>query len=180
MKRMRTTLAAVLVAGLVLGATACGGGGSSDETSTGDALKSSAESTTTTEKSSGTQSTSDMGTGLDSRGNAGDCLEAAGAYATIGLSILTYMGGATPAQLAELQAQVDEIKGQIPASIQDDFQVFADGIAEYASAMQGVDMSNILDPSVQDELTKASEALDSPEMTEAQANIEAYFDANCS
>jgi hypothetical protein len=177
MNRMRTKLAAVLVAGLVLGAGACGGGSKNDESSTGDAIKSSAETTTTTAKTSTTKSTSDLSGGLS---GAGDCLQAAGAYATIGLSILTYMGGATPAQLAELQTQVDQLKGEIPAELRDDFQVFADGIAEYASAMQNVDMSNILDPGVQDDLNRASEALDSPEMTEAQANIDAYFNENCS
>ena len=177
MQRTRAKVAAVLMAGLVLAAGACGGS-KKDESSTGDAVKGTVETTTTTAASK-TKST-DMSDALDQLGGSGDCLQAAGAYATIGLSILTYMGGATPAQIAELQSQVDDLKGEIPSEIRDDFQVFADGIAEYASAMQGVDMSNILDSDVQDQMQKASDALDSPEMTKAQANIDAYFSENCS
>ena len=179
MNRMRTTLAAVLVAGLVLGATACGGGSKQRRDLHGRRGQVQCREHDHHREELGHPEHERPGQ-LDSLGDAGDCLEAAGAYATIGLSILTYMGGATPAQLAELQAQVDDIKGQIPASIQDDFQVFADGIAEYASAMQGVDMSNILDPSVQDEPEQGQRGARLAEMTEAQANIEAYFDANCS
>jgi hypothetical protein len=90
------------------------------------------------------------------------------------------MGGAPPDQIAELESQVEELQGEIPSEIREDFQVFADGVASYAAAMEGVDMSNLLDPDVTDALDEASEALESPEMTEAQANIDAYFAENCS
>ena len=38
---------------------------------------------------------------------------------------------------------------------------------------------NILDPATQQALEEASEALEAPEVTEAQANIEAYLEREC-
>lgn len=178
MNRTRTKLAAVLVAGLVLGAGACGGGGSNDETSTGDALKSSAESTTTTESSSGSKSTSDMSDSLDGlNALGGDCMTAGLAYFALSMQALGASFGMSEADLAEMQSSISELKTEIPSAIEDDFNTYADALSAYANAMKGMDMSDLMSGSSQAE--EAAKILETPEVKEAQADIEAYFDAEC-
>ncbi len=179
MNRTRTKVAAVLMAGLVLGAAACGSSSKNDASSNGDAIKSSDATTTSTTARSTTTTSGSSSSGLDSLGGAGDCLQAAGAYAAVSLQLLQYLGGATQSQISDLESQIGQLKAEIPSAIQSDFDTYSAGIKAYADAMQGVDMSNILDPSVQSKLEAAGNALDTPEMKTAQANIEAYFDKNC-
>jgi hypothetical protein len=177
MNRMRTKLAAVLVAGLVLGAGACGGGSKSTESSTGDAVKSSSESTTTTEKSSSTKSTSELSDSLNSLGGAGNCMTAGLAYFALSMQALGASFGMSESDLADMQSSISELKGEIPAAIQSDFNTYAAALSQYADAMKGMDMSDLMNGSSQAE--DAAKILETPEVKQAQANIEAYFDKEC-
>jgi hypothetical protein len=46
--------------------------------------------------------------------------------------------------------------------------------------MQGVDMSNLLDPGTASKLEAASAKLDTPQVKQAQDNINSYFSTHCS
>jgi hypothetical protein len=179
MNRMRTKLAAVLVAGLVLGAGACGGGSKKEESSTGDAIKSSAETTTTTESSSssGSESTNELTDSLSSLGGAGDCMTAGLAYFALSMQALGASFGMSESDLADMQSSISELKAEIPSAIEADFTTFANALSEYANAMKGMDMSDLMSGSSQAE--DAAKILETPEVTQAQANIEAYFDKEC-
>jgi len=179
MNRMRTKLAAVLVAGLVLGAGACGGGSKSDETSSGDALKSSSESTTTTESSSSSGSSSGDINDLDDAMNAlgGDCMTAGLAYFALSMQALGASFGMSEADLAEMESSISELKTEIPSAIEDDFNTYADALTQYANAMKGMDMGDLMSGSSQAE--EAAAILETPEVKQAQENIDAYFDKEC-
>lgn len=179
MNSMRTKLAAVLVAGLVLGAGACGGGSKSDESSSGDAIKSSAETTTTAEKSSSSKSSNsnDLADSLNSLGGAGDCMTAGLAYFALSMQALGASFGMSEADLADMQSSISELKAEIPSAIEKDFTTFADALSEYANAMKGMDMGDLMSGSSQAE--DAAKILEKPEVKQAQANIEAYFDKEC-
>lgn len=179
MNRMRTKLAAVLLAGLVLGAGACGGGSKSDESSSnGDAIKSSAETTTTTaEKSSSTKSTSDSANSLGDLAGAGDCMTAGLAYFALSMQAVGAAFGMSEADLADMQTSIGELKAEIPSAISSDFATYADALSEYANAMKGMDMGDLMSGSSQAE--EAGKILETPEVKQAQANIEAYFDEQC-
>ena len=181
MNRIGTRVAAVLVAGLLLGATACGGG--DDSSSDGDAIQASAESSTTTADES-TSGSGDLGDLSDELGDldgmlGGDCLSTSMAFLSLSLAPLGFMGGASEADIAELETQLDDLSGEIPEEISGDFETYAAGIQAYADAMKGMDSSNILDPEVQSQMEEAGAELETPEMEEAQANIEAYFEQEC-
>jgi hypothetical protein len=177
MNSMRTKVAALLVAGLVLGAGACGGGSKKDETSTGDAVKSSAvENTTTTESSSSSNNSSDdLNDSLSALG--GDCMQAGLAYFALSMQALGASFGMSESDLAEMQTSISELKAEIPSAIQSDFTTYADALSEYANAMKGMDMSDLMNGSSQAE--DAAKILETPKVKEAQANIEAYFDKEC-
>jgi hypothetical protein len=180
MNRIGTRVAAVLVAGLLLGATACGGG--DDSSSDGDAIQASAESSTTTADGS-TSGSDDLGDLSDELGDlgelGGDCLSSSMAFLSLSMAPLGFMGGASEADIAELEGQVDDLSGEIPEEIRGDFETYAAGIQAYADAMKGMDSSNILDPEFQSQMEEAGAELETPEMEEASANIEAYFAAEC-
>jgi hypothetical protein len=184
MNRMGAKAAAVLIAGLLVGATACGGGTKKEESSgTGDAVSATVQPTTTTERSTATTASSganDLSGAMGQLGSAGDCLQAASAYAQVGLSMLQYLGGASSDQISQLESQINDLKPQIPSEIQGDFATFSAAVQAYASAMQGVDMSNILDSGVQSKLEEAGAKLETPEVKQAQSNIDEYFNTHCS
>jgi len=121
------------------------------------------DETTTTKKSSttteGTDSTSDSDSGDDvpALGDLGDCLEVSLTYAGLFLGA-TF---ATDEQMAEIEQSLEEIKGKVPADIQDDMEVIAQGMAD-ADGIVGL-----------------GEFMDSDEFKEADANIQAYFEETC-
>jgi hypothetical protein len=185
MNRMGAKAAAVLMAGLLLGATACGGSTKKEESSgTGQAVTATtAQSTATTASSSGSSSNSELNKLTDELnnlgGNAGDCVNAGLAFAALALAPLTFMSGGSQADISKLEADTEQLRASIPAAVQSDFDTYAAGIKAYAEAMQGVSLDNIADPSVQAKLEAASNKLDTPQMKTASDNIQAYFDATC-
>jgi hypothetical protein len=171
----RNKVLAVLVAGLmVVAAAACGGGDDGAEVqSTSDA--------TTAERDRSGGSESDLDEALDSLGGLdGDCAQVGLAYATISLGALGAMfGGAmSDDEMQEMEDELADLDVDIPDEIADDFEVLRDAFAEFAEGTSGLS-GNLLDPEYQEQLEKAGEALDSPEVEEAQANIEAYLEREC-
>lgn len=173
MNRMGAKAAAVLMAGLLVGATACGGGSKNEESSgTGDAVT----ATTSASSSSGSGSSSDdMSDALDAMG--GDCMKAGLAYFALSMSALGASFGASEADLAEMQSSIDELKGEIPSEIEDDFTTYANALEEYANAMKGMDMGDIMSGSADAE--NAAAILETPEVKQAQENIDKYFEETC-
>jgi hypothetical protein len=172
MNGMRAKVAALLVVGLVLAAGACGGGSSSDDAATGDAVQA--------ESSSGGDSSSsgdinDLSDAMDALG--GDCMQAGLAYFALSMQALGASFGMSESDIADMEQSMDELKAEIPSEIEDDFNVFADALSEYASAMQGMNLGDLMSGS--SEAEDAAAILETPEVKEAQANIEAYFDENC-
>ncbi len=68
---------------------------------------------------------------------------------------------ATDEQKAELEQQLGEIKGKVPADIQDDMDVISQGMANA------------------DGFAELGQFLDSDEFKQADANIKQYFEQTC-
>ena len=119
------------------------------------------ETSTTRRSTTTTVSESDAGdtdvSDIPALGDLGDCLEVSLTYAGL------FLGAAfaTDEQRAELEQQLDEIKGKVPADIQDDMDVISQGMAD-ADGIVGL-----------------GEFLDSDEFKEADANIQQYFEDSC-
>lgn len=171
----RTKFAAVMVVGLlVVALSACGGGGSAPE------VVSSNEPATSDGGSSGGSSSGDLRDAIpDIVGDeAQACLEIGLAYASLSLSMLGTAFGADQADVDEMTQQLADLRAEVPAEIQDDFEVFSQAMSEFGSAMTDAG-GNLFDPATQQALDDASQALETPEVKEARANIEAYLEANC-
>lgn len=157
-------LGVLLAAGLLLLSVAGCTTKKNDDVSAGSAsteAQSDAETSTTEKSTSTTGSASSADDGSDSSipdlGNLGDCLEVSLSYASL------FLGAAfaTDDQKAELEQQLDEIRGKVPADIQDDLDTIRQG------------MENT------DGIVELGEYLDSDEFKDADANVQAYFEETC-
>lgn len=79
-----------------------------------------------------------------------------------------------PGEMGDLTEVFGDVSGKVPAELQDDLAIITEAFGEYAKVAQahGNDMTN-------PDVAKALEALSTPEVTEASANLQAYFDETC-
>jgi hypothetical protein len=106
------------------------------------------------------------------------CLEASMAFFALLALPLSFMTGVSDEDLAELEENLGELEGSVPADVQDDYDTLAEAYREFAEAMQGVGR-NVFDPGYADQIEAAGERLDAPAVVEAQDRISEYFDEIC-
>jgi hypothetical protein len=169
-------MAALLAMVMVVAVAACGGGGDDP------VVESRGNDAPTTEATDDSGRDSDSGDLDDALGMFGDdeCMNVGLAYATISLGALGSMfGGAMEdAELEEMENELDELRGDIPSELRDDFDVIQNAFAEFGEAL-GDGGGNIFDPEYQEKMEEAGAALESDEFMEAQANIEDWLAENC-
>jgi hypothetical protein len=162
-------LLAVLV--LVLVAAGCGGD-SNDEAVT-------ADETTATVATDTTTAADATGTTAGSSGDAelgGECAEFAG----VSQKLAESLSGQT-ADIQDAAKVFDEIKDQVPDEIKADYEVIAENFSKIAEALKGVDLTGGETPSPEAlaKLQELASSMNSPEVRQATANIEAWVTKNC-
>jgi hypothetical protein len=170
-------LAALLVAALALVAAGCGG--SSDEASSDTdtvAVETTTMDTTTTEDTATTDDTAtDTSSSTDIGALTGKCAELAG----LGTKLASAMGG-QDAGVENVSKLFDELADEVPDEIKADWQVLAENFGKIAEALKGVDLtSGTPDPETLAKLQALSATLDSQEVQQASAHIEAWVTQNC-
>ena len=172
---MRWLTIVVAVLGLALVGAGCGGG---DDEAAGDDTTIVTETTDT----DATETTEDTETDTDSTGIGDlteDCLAAVGAFATLSQAVASAFTGAQGAdESAELFGEFAE---KAPDEIQDDIQVIAEAYAAYVQELSDLDLKPGATPSTEqiEQLTAASEKLDTPEIRAASENFNSWATANC-
>ena len=187
--KTRSAVTAAFAACLVLLSAGCGDNSSSSASKPNLELKSSGTiaKTTTTEDSSSSGSSSsdssssdsssssgsstDSGSSSDSSGStdtldpnavAGllgdDCAKAYSTYISLAAAAF-----GSPEDAAKAQNELDQIKGKVPAKIQKDIQVLADGFSAIKT----------------DGIVAAGQKMDSPEFKAASDDLTAYFTNGC-
>jgi len=177
MRRPTPRLAAIALGALLaLGLAACSGSeGSDDDRAT----------TTTAGVTTGTGDPalgrlSDLDGTLDGRsGDELDCYQVGLAYVALSLQPTAVLTGAGSEGLQQAEADLATLRSRVPAEIAGDFDTYASGVQAFAAALEGVDLSDLENPATRQRVIAAGEALESPEVTEAQAAIEAYFARTC-
>jgi hypothetical protein len=170
-------LAALLVAALALVAAGCGG--SSDEGSSDTATVAAEDTTTeatTTEDMTTTEETTSDDTATDaSSALTGKCADLAG----LGSKLAAAMGG-QDSGVADVSQLFDDLADQVPDEIKADWQVLAQNFQKIADALKGADLSSgTPDAATLAKLQKLATTLDSKEVQQAAAHIEAWADKNC-
>jgi hypothetical protein len=170
-------LAALLVAALALVAAGCGG--SSDEGSSDTATVAAEDTTTeatTTEDMTTTEETTSADTATDaSSALTGKCADLAG----LGSKLAAAMGG-QDSGVADVSQLFDDLADQVPDEIKADWQVLAQNFQKIADALKGADLSSgTPDAATLAKLQKLATTLDSKEVQQAAAHIEAWADKNC-
>jgi hypothetical protein len=170
-------LAALLVAALALVVAGCGG--SSDEASSDTdavAVETTTTDTTTTED---TATTDDMATDTSSSTDIGALTGKCADLAGLGTKLASAMGG-QDAGVEDVSKLFDELADEVPDEIKADWQVLADNFGKIAEALKGVDLtSGTPDPETLAKLQELSATLDSQEVRQASAHIEAWVTQNC-
>jgi hypothetical protein len=175
---LRKLLAALFAATLLL--AACGGGDDNDDDASTDTTEES-DSTESTDESDSAESDTDSGDlgdlddlgDLGDLGGLGDCLEFSLGYAGIFLGGLGALGGADEDQIAEYEAQLDELNAAVPDEVSDEFEVVSAAYTEYYEALAN-------NSNTSDEVAEAGEALEADDVVEAQATIDKYLEEECS
>jgi hypothetical protein len=194
---MRSTVTRVLVVGLLATSlAACGGSDSGSTTTTaggGAATTSSAAPVTTTEAVAPTTTEGTNGGGGQSDGSTDGmsgvsavCLEATQAMASAASAYGSGLAGAAGGTLDEqsLQQAADQIQAMAaaaPDEIKDDFQIIADGLTQFYSALADMGFQPGSVPT-EEQLTQLNQIFDSIDQTAfetASNNIEAWFNDNC-
>ena len=156
-------LAALLVAALALVAAGCGG--SSNEASSDTTTAEMTTEVTTTAEMTTTEQTSTEGSGGDTAALTGKCADLAG----LGSKLAAAMGG-QDSGVADVSKLFDEMADQVP---DENFQKIAD-------ALKGADLSSgTPDAATLAKLQKLATTLDSQEVQQAAAHIEAWAKKNC-
>jgi hypothetical protein len=177
----RRRFGVLLVAVLALVAAGCGGGGSNDASSDTTTIVSggTTDETTTTDEMTTTDETttedSSTSSGVDAGALTGKCAELAG----LGSKLAAAMGGQN-ADVQDVSKLFDEVADQVPDEIKADWEVLAKNFSKIAEAMKGVDLSSgTPDAQALAKLQQLATQLDSQEMQQAAAHIEAWAKENC-
>lgn len=169
-------LAVLLLAALALLAAGCGG---DDENEASDETETTIVETTdddATETDDDATETDDATEDDDDAALGGECAEFAGLSARLSQAL-----SGSSSDLGSASEVFDELADQVPAEIQDDYEVLADNFRELADALEGVDLSAGETPSQEDlaRIQEITQSLDTPEVREAAENIEAWATENC-
>jgi hypothetical protein len=167
------TLAALLVAALALVAAGCGG--NSNEASSDTTTAETTTEVTTTAEMTTTEQTSTEDSGGDTAALTGKCADLAG----LGSKLAAAMGG-QDSGVADVSKLFDEMADQVPDEIKADWQVLAQNFQKIADALTGADLSSgTPDAATLAKLQKLATTLDSQEVQQAAAHIEAWAKKNC-
>lgn len=165
--------AALLVAALALVAAGCGG--SSDEASSDATTAETTTEVTTTADMTTTEDTTADSSATGAGALTGKCADLAG----LGSKLATALSG-QDSGVADVSRLFDEMADQVPDEIKADWQVLAQNFQKIAEALKGVDLSSgTPDAATLAKLQKLSSTLDSREVRQAAAHIEAWAKRNC-
>ena len=171
---LTTRLAALgLAAALALPLAAAGSKSSESSTSNTSA------SSITIAKSGGSTGGSTSGGGSSSgTPSSGDCLKAAGQFSTLTAKASSALAPGQSVDAAELQNELNNVKGSVPENLQKDMQTWADAYGQFINNIKDLNLSDpsaYTNPATLQKLQDATKPLDSSEFKTAQSNIEAYF-----
>jgi len=178
---MRGILAALLVATAVFLAAGCGGSSNDAADTTTAADTAVTETTTATETTASTDTTaSDTDTSV--AGLSEGCQKVAAMSVEFGKALSAAGAGGADADLEATAKAYEAFADQVPEEIRGSFRTLAAAFAQYATALQGVDLSSgeVPDAATIAKLAEAAKALDNESLSAANTEISAWATENCS
>jgi hypothetical protein len=174
----RRRLIGAAVCAVVLAACGDSGGVSDSKASSDDG------GSVTTAAKSGTASgsgSSDSGSGSGSGALTTDCLAATTAFVAASASLSQVLAGDNK-QFESSLAELNKWASSAPSALQKDLKVVAAGYAAYAKTLKdaGYKPGQTPDANLIKAMEKASAALETSEFEKANANVDAWFDKECS
>jgi hypothetical protein len=171
---MRWLVIVVAVLGLALVGAGCGGG---DDEAAGDDTTIVTETTDTD-----TTETTDTDTDVGDIGDLSeDCLAAVGAFAALSQAVGAAGAGGDTGNADESAELFRQFADKAPDEIQDDIRVLAEAYATYIEELSGLNLQAGDTPSAEQiqQLTEASEKLNTPEIQAASESFNSWATTNC-
>ncbi len=165
--------AALLVGVLGAGTVACSGSEGSSST------------TTTVGVTTGTGDPAlgrlaDLDGSLDGlSGGQLDCYRTSMAFLALTLTPVAVISGADTGGLASVEQDLATLRAQVPAAIAADFDTYATGVQAFATALKGVDLTDLQSTTTRQQLVAAQASLETPEVTAAETSIKRWFSVTC-
>ena len=156
---------------------ACGdSGGISDSKASSDGGGSA-----TTVAKSGTAGSGSSDSGSGSGSLTADCIAATNAFVAASASLSQVLGGDNK-QFESSLAELNKWASSAPSALQKDLKVVAAGYAAYAKTLKdaGYKPGQTPDANLIKAMEKASAALETSEFEKASANVDTWFDKECS
>ena len=157
--RSRHALGLILLAGLVLAATACGGGGQ--------------KAAVTTKATSTAQTTT--ASALSGLATAANCRQLADLATTFSKTA----SGTTSQDTKKVAQLLREFASKTPSDIRPDFEVVADAFSKIADVMGNIKPGATPDAAMLAKLATLSGEIDSAKLTTASEHISAWVQKNC-
>jgi hypothetical protein len=171
---MRWLTIVVAVLGLALVGAGCGGGD--------DEAGEDTDTVVVTDTLGTEETTDDTDTDTGSIGILSeDCIAAVSAFAALGQAVGTAATGGDTSGAAESTELLQEFADKAPDEIEDDIRVLAEAYAAYIQELSGLDLGTGETPSAEQiqQLTQASEKLNTPEIQAASESFNTWATANC-
>jgi hypothetical protein len=175
MTRWRGLIGAAVCA-VLLGACGDSGGVSDSNASSGGG-----GSETTTAKSGTASGSGSSDSGSGSGSLTADCIAATNAFIAASASLSQVLGGDNK-QFESSLAELNKWASSAPSALQKDLKVVAAGYAAYAKALKDANYKpgQTPDANVIKAMEKAGAALETSDFQKASANVDAWFDKECS
>jgi hypothetical protein len=172
--------AAALAAVLAMGLVACGDDGGDDDDVSLEGVEGSDDGSGSG-NGSGTEDTEPDDTdstdlSVPDFGNLDECLEIAGAYASLSLAFFGGALGGEDVDVEQVIGQVEDVRDEAPDDVAEAFDVALETYQEVFENLGGdLDAVDFLDP----DTAEALEPLSSDEFNEANETVSAYLDEVC-
>jgi len=114
----------------------------------------------------------DLGEGLEELDDMMDsgCLEFSLAYASVFLSGLGAFGGMSEEEVAQAQADLEELQASVPEELSEDFATVSEAYSSYFEELAGSTLA---------EMGELEDPMSDPDVAAADENINTWIEENC-
>ena len=108
-----------------------------------------------------------------------DCYRTSMAFLALTLTPVAVISGADPAGLEGIDQDLATLRAQVPPAIAADFDTYAAGVQAFATALKGVDLTDLQSATTRQQLVAAQASLETPEVKGAEDAIQRWFAETC-
>jgi hypothetical protein len=141
-----------------------------------------ANQSTTTAKAATSTTASSSSANSGGSADLSKCASASAAYAKVASGEESAFSSGKPFDAATFEKEYQAAGSLVPSKLKSDYDTVGTAVKQFATALQGVDLSNpssYANPATAAKLQSASQAFDAPQVKAASQALDDYFKGNC-